>query len=89
MDINVLGFTQLIDILPTLRNQQGNNISHLTKIGVQGPPLFLMCINREPIRIGRNGIYELNNGININFISFVPVGSGDGKLDYFIMDYEY
>ena len=58
--------------------------SALKKIGVQGPPSMLMCINGEQIRIGKNGIYELNNGININFISFVPKSN-----DYFIMDYQY
>ena len=54
-----------------------------------------MCINREPIRIGRSGIYELNNGIDITSISFVPKfvpknnSSGSNVLDYFIMDFEY
>lgn len=43
-----------------------------------------MCINGEQIRIGKSGIYEINNGINITFISFIPKES-----DYFIFDYEY
>ena len=33
---------------------------------------MLMCINKEQIRIGKSGIYEINNGIKINFIGFVP-----------------
>ena len=55
----------------------------IRKLGVQGPPSMLMCINGEPIRIGKNGIYELNNpNINIDFLSFIP------KLnDFFIIDY--
>ena len=99
MNVTINSFIRLTDILPTIRNSQNNNsIPHFTKIGVQGPPSLLMCINREPIRIGRNGIYELNNGININSISFAPryipssdlnSNSGSLKLDYFIMDYEY
>jgi len=49
-----------------------------------------MCINREQIRLGRTGIYEINNGIDITSISFVPKGSNDqNNLDYFIMDFEY
>lgn len=50
-----------------------------------------MCINREQIRLGKRGIYEINNGINITSISFVPKVStlASGELDYFIMDFEY
>jgi len=50
-----------------------------------------MCINGEQIRIGKSGIYELNNGIAVSFIGFIPkesTTSSDG-LDYFIMDFEY
>lgn len=89
MNVTVNNFTQLKNILSTL------NIQRLTKVGIQGPPSLLMCINREPIRIGRNGIYELNNGIDITSISFVPKfvpknnSSGSNVLDYFIMDFEY
>lgn len=89
MNVTVNSFTQLKNILSTL------NIQRLTKVGIQGPPSLLMCINREPIRIGRNGIYELNNGIDITSISFVPKfvpknnSSGSNVLDYFIMDFEY
>lgn len=86
MDVTVNNFTQLKNILSTL------NIQRLTKVGIQGPPSLLMCINREPIRIGRNGIYELNNGIDITSISFVPKfvpKTNSNVLDYFIMDFEY
>lgn len=89
MNVTVNNFTRLKNILSTL------NIQRLTKVGIQGPPSLLMCINREPIRIGRNGIYELNNGIDITSISFVPKfvpknnSSGSNVLDYFIMDFEY
>ena len=46
---------------------------------------MLTCINRQQIRIGYNGIYEINNGTKITSISFVPRTVND----YFIMDYEY
>ena len=85
MDITVDAYTQLIDIISQKLKSDYSNMEHLTKIGIQGPPSLLMCINREQIRIGRNGIYEINNGININSISFVPKNS----TDYFIMDFEY
>jgi hypothetical protein len=50
-----------------------------------------MCINGEQIRIGRTGIYEINNGLTIQSIGFILKEStfySDG-LDYFIMDFQY
>lgn len=64
----------------------------LTKIGIQGPPGMLMCINGEPIRIGPSGIYEIKNGYKINFLSFIRKESyenGAQQLDSFIVDYQY
>lgn len=58
--------------------------SYLTKIGIQAPSSFLMNINGEEIRVGKTGIYEINNGIKIKSIYFLPT-----QQDYFIMDYEY
>ena len=57
----------------------------LKQIGVQGPPGLLMSINGEAIRIGRSGLYEINNGINTSFIGFII--EDDEK--YFILDYQY
>ena len=71
-------------IVNNFRNKQGIPNKPLSKIGIQGPPLMLMCINREQIRIGKNGIYEINNGVEVKSIGFVPADN-----DYFIMDYEY
>lgn len=90
--INIVDYTytRLIDVLTTLKSTY-TGMEYLTKIGIQGPPSLLMCINREQIRLGKTGIYEINNGINITSISFVPKTStlsSDG-LDYFIMDFEY
>ena len=90
MDVVDYTYTRLIDVLTTLKSTY-TGMEYLTKIGIQGPPSLLMCINREQIRIGKTGIYEINNGIKITSISFVPKTStlsSDG-LDYFIMDFEY
>ena len=57
----------------------------LKQIGVQGPPGLLMSINGEEIRIGRSGLYEINNGIKTTFIGFII--ENDEK--YFILDYQY
>ena len=90
MDVVDYTYTRLIDVLATLKSTYPG-MKYLTKIGIQGPPSLLMCINGEQIRIGKTGIYEINNGIKITSISFVPKTStlsSDG-LDYFIMDFEY
>lgn len=65
----------------------------INKLGVQGPPGLLMCINGEPIRIGPSGIYEIRNGYKVNFLGFVPGKSqtldGTYHTDNFIVDYQY
>ncbi len=83
-------YARLIDIIDYLKRQYAG-LEYLTKIGIQGPPSLLMCINREPIRMGKTGIYEINNGIDITSLSIIPKSSSsfsDG-LDYFIIDFEY
>lgn len=71
----------VIDFLQTSIENKGI----LKQIGVQGPPGLLMSINGEAIRIGRSGLYEINNGINTTFIGFIV--EADEK--YFILDYQY
>ena len=90
MQIGIESYAQIKNVIDFLQ-QNYTNLKGLAKIGVQGPPSLLMCINGEQIRIGKSGIYELNNGIAVSFIGFIPkesTTSSDG-LDYFIMDFEY
>ena len=84
--IEVLNFSQIVDLLSTSINH-----TPLVKIGVQGPTGMLMIINGEPIRIGPNGVYEINNGYKIKTFGAVikdNSSSTDGK-EYFILDYQY
>ena len=86
--VEVEEFAQLVDVMSSLSvaGKPNSKIKYLSKIGIQGPPSLLTCINREQIRLGKNGIYELNNDkIKIASISFVP----RSQADYFILDYEY
>ena len=62
-----------------------DNQSVLKQIGVQGPPGLLMSINGEGIKIGRSGLYEINNGINTSFIGFII----ENNEKYFVLDYQY
>ena len=70
-----------------------NNIlprSSVDKIGVQSRPGSLICVNREPIRIGRTGTWEINNGVPITFVGFAnPNGSSASNIDRFILDYAW
>ena len=89
---NAIG--RIIDITDYEIYQLSNLIDKkCTKIGVQGPPNMLMCINGEEIRIGPSGIYEIKNGYIVNFIGVVPRISRDSTgvigRDNFLIDYQY
>lgn len=61
------------------------------KIGVQTRPGVLLVVNRQPIRVGRSGIYEIYNGINIFQLAIITPGASTDytKMDNFIIDYAY
>ena len=60
------------------------------KFGYQCRPGSLIVVNREPIRVGRSGIYEINNGTTINsFMIANPNGSNNSNIDAFLLDYAY
>ena len=67
--------------------------SPINKIGIQGPPGLLMCINGEGIRIGPSGIYEIRNGYRVTFLGVVLKKhldpDGTYKEDNLIIDYQY
>lgn len=74
-------FGTISNVIPSLNIE---NIKRLKQIGVQSRPGLEMCINGEMIRVGRSGIYEINHGIDITFIGFMPE-----EDDHFLMDYQY
>lgn len=53
----------------------------ITKIGIQANPFTYFLLNKEPIRVGRNGIYEIE-GINISSIYVAPLTTGNLIIDY-------
>lgn len=77
----ISSFGTISNIIPTL---DIDNRGRLKQIGVQGRPGLEMCINGEMIRVGRSGIYEINHGIDITFVGFIP-----DEDDHFLMDYQY
>ena len=75
--------SKINNLLPSL------GASSLYKIGVQSRPGFLMCINGEEIRIGRNGIYELRNGfVYTTFFSAVAAAKEPDNMDEILNDIE-
>lgn len=74
-----------------------NNIVSLSKaskywikFGYQSRPGNLIVVNGEPIRVGRSGIYQINNGTKIeSFMIASPNGSDNEKIDAFLLDYAY
>lgn len=84
MNIEVERLDEIYNVIDFL-NPAIDNKEVLKQIGVQGPPGLIMSINGEEIRIGRSGLYEINNGVLINFIGFII--EEDEK--YFILDYQY
>ena len=66
-----------------------NNIlprSSINKVGIQTRPGSLITINKEPMRIGKSGTLEINNGINITSVAMIaPLNN----INDFILDYTY
>lgn len=73
-----------------LQNLIPEGINYFLKIGYQSRPGNLIVINKEPIRVGKSGIFELNNGINIKeFMIASPKGFNPVNIDPFLLDYTY
>lgn len=83
--VQVEVITEVLNVIESL-GAVINNKTSLKQIGIQTRPGLLMSINGEGIKVGRSGIYEINNGIVINSIGFI-LEPGDNT--YFIMDYQY
>lgn len=92
MDIKILDFYIIDNIIEKYLSQAFSGLTSLKKIGIQGQPGLLFVLDGEEIRIGRSGIYELyNENINISYIGFVIKDSSltQDKEDSFIMDFRY
>lgn len=92
MNIKILQFDRVVNVISSYLAKNFSGMTSLKKIGIQGPPGLLFCIDGEEIRIGRSGIYELyNEDIAISYMGFIIKDSlftQDGK-DFFIMDFKY
>ena len=59
-NIDVKMFAKLNNLIGNGINVSGSNIN-ITQIGIHARPGTLMCINGEPIKIGKRGVFELNS----------------------------
>lgn len=85
MNITIDSLKEIYNVIETL-NPSIDNLGRLKQIGVQSAPGLMMSIEGELIRVGRSGIYEINNGVSIKYIGFI-VEPNDNK--YFVLDYQY
>jgi hypothetical protein len=58
----------------------------LKRIGVQGTPGLIMCINGEQIQIGKSGLFEINIDYTVSYFGVV-IEKDSNKV--FILDYQY
>ena len=83
LSIEIERLDEIYNVIDFLENSIDTDT--LKQIGVQGPPGLLMSINGEEIRIGRSGLYEINNGVSVSFIGFII----EQNEKYFVLDYQY
>lgn len=80
---------------------QNNSTLVLVKMGIQATPGSLFCVNGQAIRVGPSGLYQINNGYEINFLgaavkeqlksnnSSQNQSTSSGMTDEQFYDYEY
>ena len=84
LQVGELSLFKIQNLVSGYLNQTYPTLKSLTKVGIQGRSGLLMCINREQIRIGKSGVYEINNGMKISSLGFIPT-----QNDFFLVDFEY
>ena len=81
--LNQLGNIK-IDSFVILKNIINKTFS---KIGFQSRPGEQIAINGYPIRVGKSGIYELDNKTPITSVMIAP--NAQNQIDAFLLDYMY
>ena len=84
INLEIVKLAEINNVIDTL-NPSIANRGKLKQIGIQTAPGLIICINGEQIKVGRSGLYEIKNGVEINFIGFIV----ENNDKYFILDYQY
>ena len=83
---------KLINIVDNDKSRSGSRSNTWLKLGYQSIPGSLIVINQQPIRVGRSGIFKLNNGMKIKSFMIASSGgalAGNANIDAFLLDYAY
>lgn len=83
---------KLYELTNILNTSAFLDVPYIKKFGLQGPPGLVFCMNGEEMRLGKSGIYEVED-INVDNLAFVlknqsPIPFEDA-VDFFILDYQY
>ena len=73
--------------LNNLRNTE--NETPWVRLGYQSRPGNLIVVNKQPIRVGRSGIFQLDKIQVDSFMIATPRGSLWSTIDPFLLDYAY
>ena len=91
LDLNtVLNKGQICKLINIVDNDKSRSVSRSKtwlKLSYQSRPGSLIVINQQPIRVGRSGIFKLNNGMKIkSFMIASPGGAlaGNANIDAFL-----
>lgn len=91
LEIKINTLQEITNVIETLKTLYPD-LKNLKKMGLQGTSGMLVLINGEPIRIGRNNLYELeDDNIKVTSLGFVLKENSfwsDG-YDQFILDFLY
>lgn len=91
LDIEIKSFYEIVNVIDTLKSIYPD-LKDLKKLGIQGSAGMTILINGEPIKIGCNNIYELEDeNIKVTSLGFVLKENSfwtDG-YDQFILDFVY
>ena len=75
----------LSSVVNILKNET-LNLDSIFKLGIQGDAELIVCVNGEPIKLGKSGVFEVyREDFNIYSVGFII----DSKERKFIMDYCY
>lgn len=83
---------ELVNMVSTTEVNSQSKADKWLKLGFQSRPGSLIVVNQQPIRVGRSGIFELNNGMEIKqFMLATPGGAvnNGANIDAFLLDYAY
>lgn len=90
-NIDAINSTEGLGIykLRELVNENNDQASSWIKLGFQSRPGTMIVVNKQLIRVGRSGIFQLDKVEVDSFMLASPHGSDWTTIDAFLLDYAY